>query len=160
NIATHPFKLGLVARTRQPFTKNGLIGDPQFDQEWIAQERLEAAAVLPLLVAGEVEGILVAFFRQTLDDEAFEALAILAALVATALYDAKLYECAQRAIQTRDDVLGVVSHDLRNPLSIIEMGATSLLRGGGDEKSTKTVLRIKRAGERMKMLIRDLLDEA
>jgi PAS domain S-box-containing protein len=160
DIATHPFKVGVVARTRKPFTKNDLSGDPQFDQEWVKREGLRAAASLPLLVAGELEGVLVAFFRHTLDEEAFDALSMLSALVATAVNDAQLYDRAQRAIKTRDDVLSVVSHDLRAPLSVIEMGATSLLRKGGDDESTRIVLRIKRAGQRMTLLIEDLLDES
>jgi PAS domain S-box-containing protein len=160
DIATHPFKLGVVARTRQPYSKNGLIGDPQFDQEWVKREGLEAAAAFPLLVAGDVEGVLVAFFRRPLDDEAFEALAMLAALVATAVNDADLYDGAQRAIRTRDDILNVVSHDLRGPLSVVEMGTTWLLRRGGDDETTQNILRIKRAGKRMEVLINDLLDES
>jgi PAS domain S-box-containing protein len=160
DIATHPFKLGVVARTRQPFSKNDLRGDPQFDQAWVEREGIQAAAALPLLVAGELEGVLVTFFRHALDQEAFEALAMLAALVATAVNDANLYDRARRAIQTRDDVLSVVSHDLRGPLSVIEMGVTALLRRGGDDEGARTVLRIKRAGQRMNVLIADLLDES
>ena len=56
---------------------------------------------------------------------------MLAAMGATAVNDAAFYDAAQRAVRTRDEVLGVVSHDLRGPLSIIEMGAAALLRGVG-----------------------------
>ncbi len=160
DISKYPFKVGLVARTRQPFAKSGLEGDPQFDQEWIKREKLEATAALPMLVAGDLEGVVVAFFRRPLDEEAFEALAMLAALVATAVNDAELYNRAQRALRTRDDVIGVVSHDLRGPLSTIEMCTTSLLRRVSGDDNLETILRIKRAGERMKVLIGDLLDES
>jgi PAS domain S-box-containing protein len=160
DVATHPFKLGWVARTRQPFVKNGLTGDPQFDQEWIARAGIEAALALPLLVAGELQGVLVAFFRHPLDEEAFEALAMLAALVATAANDATLYQSVQSALRTRDEILGVVSHDLRGPLSAIEMSTTSLLRRLEHDAEIEIALRIKRAGQRMKLLIADLLDES
>jgi signal transduction histidine kinase len=155
DIASHPYKLGLVARTRQPFTRNDLAGDLQFDQEWVKREGIASAAVFPLLVASDLQGVLVAFFRQTLDEEGFEALAMLAAMVATAVNGAQRCDRAQRA---RDEVLAVVSHDLRAPLNMIEMGAISLLRKGGGDDSTEAVLRIKRAAERMGALIRDLLD--
>ena len=49
-----------------------------------------------------------------------------ASRVAVAVDNACLFEASQRAIRTRDRVLGIVSHDLRNPLSAIAMCATSL----------------------------------
>jgi signal transduction histidine kinase/DNA-binding NarL/FixJ family response regulator len=49
-----------------------------------------------------------------------------AARVATALDNACLYETSRRATRTRDHVLGIVSHDLRNPLSAISMCANAL----------------------------------
>jgi PAS domain S-box-containing protein len=156
DIATHPYKIGTVARTRRPFVSNGLEADPQFDQDWVRRERLEAATAFPLLVANDLRGVLVAFFRHPLEPEICEVLAMLAAIVATAVNDAHLYDEAHRALRARDEVLAVVSHDLRNPLSTIELSAGSLLRmSHGDEEA---ILRIKRAGERMSVLIRDLLD--
>jgi PAS domain S-box-containing protein len=156
DIATHPFKLGTVARTRRPFVKNGLAADPQFDQEWVARERIEAATVFPLLVASEVEGVLVAFFRERLDEGWFEVLAMLAALVATAVNDAMVYDDAQRALRAREEVLAIVSHDLRSPLAVVEMGTSALLEAR--DKDAEVILRIARAGRRMQILIRDLLD--
>jgi PAS domain S-box-containing protein len=156
DIATHPYKIGTVARTRRPFAKNGLEGDLQFEQEWVSRERIEAATAFPLLVANDLRGVLVAFFRHPLETEMFEVLAMLAAMVATAANDAHLYDEAQRALRARDEVLAVVSHDLRSPLTIIELAASMLLRRGHEDE--EVILRIKRAGERMSVLIRDLLD--
>jgi signal transduction histidine kinase len=156
DIRTHPFKLGVVARTRRPFAKNGLKDDPQFDQGWVTCERIESAIAFPLLVAGDLQGVLVAFFREKIEEEVLEAHAMLAAMVATAVNDAMLYDRAQRALRARDEVLAIVSHDLRGPLSVIEMGARLLL-GLYPEKS-EPILRIRRAGQRMSVLIRDLLD--
>jgi signal transduction histidine kinase len=39
--------------------------------------------------------------------------------------NARLYGVAQRATCARDEVLGIVSHDLRNPLSAIAMCASA-----------------------------------
>jgi PAS domain S-box-containing protein len=158
DIATHPYKIGTVARTGQPFAKNGLEGDRQFDQDWVTREQLKAATAFPLLVGSNLRGVLVAFFRRTLEAETFEVLAMLSAMVATAANDATLYEDAQRALRARDEVLAVVSHDLRTPLGIIELGASTLLRR--DAENADVASRIKRAGERMTVLIRDLLDAA
>jgi len=44
-----------------------------------------------------------------------------AARAALAIDNARLYQHAQRATAARDEILGVVSHDLRNPLSAIAM---------------------------------------
>ena len=56
-------------------------------------------------------------------------------------------------------ILGIVSHDLRNPLSVVRMSAASLLkREGLDEWQSKNVTRIVTATDRSTRLIRDLLD--
>jgi PAS domain S-box-containing protein len=69
------------------------------------------------------------------------------------------YAEARRAIQTRDDVLGVVAHDLRNPLGAILMQASVLRRPGGEQdRSQKAASSIERSARRMSRLIEDLLD--
>ena len=52
----------------------------------------------------------------------------LARRAALSIDNARLFFEAQRAIKTREDVLAIVSHDLKNPLATIEL-AVSLLRG-------------------------------
>jgi signal transduction histidine kinase len=71
---------------------------------------------------------------------------------ALALENARLYRAAQQAVQARDQVLGIVAHDLRNPLDTILMQATLLRRRGGEPE------RIERAASRINRLIQDLLD--
>lgn len=71
---------------------------------------------------------------------------------ALALENARLYYAAQQAVQARDQVLGIVAHDLRNPLDTILMQATLLRRRGGEPE------RIERAASRINRLIQDLLD--
>ncbi|RKH61414.1 PAS domain S-box protein [Corallococcus interemptor] len=70
---------------------------------------------------------------------------------------------AQAQQQQRADfeqqLIGIVSHDLRNPVSAILLGAASLMRREElDERSTKAVSRIQSAAERAHRMIRDLLD--
>ncbi|MCC6554289.1 MAG: PAS domain S-box protein [Polyangiaceae bacterium] len=79
---------------------------------------------------------------------------------ALAIDNAQLYAEARRAIQIRDDVLGVVAHDLRNPLGTILMQA-ALLRHSGAEperRSRKSADSIERSVKRMNRIIEDLLD--
>jgi signal transduction histidine kinase len=64
------------------------------------------------------------------------------------------------AIQAREDVMGVVAHDLRNPLGAILMQA-SFLRSLGPRAADHTeefTASIERAARRMNHLIQDLLD--
>ena len=71
------------------------------------------------------------------------------------------YEEAQHAVRMREEVLAVVSHDLRNPLAAIQMAAALLLlRLGGDPRSRKQVETIHRSASRMEHLLADLLDMA
>ena len=72
-----------------------------------------------------------------------------------------LYEEAQHAVDAREQVLKIVSHDLRNPLHTISMTASLLLEGqGSDEQRQRQLMIIRRAGERMNRMIQDLLDVA
>ena len=82
--------------------------------------------------------------------------------VAAGLDNAWLYERAQRAIRAREELLAIVSRDLKNPLSTILM-STALMGTASvtaTEGSRASRLMIKRAAERMNRLIQDLLDTA
>ncbi|MEW5848986.1 MAG: GAF domain-containing protein [Myxococcota bacterium] len=81
------------------------------------------------------------------------------------LENARLLETEQRAVRTRENILGIVSHDLRNPLSVITMSASAIsrrfeARGVTDPSSRRNLEAIHRASSRMEHLIRDLLDMA
>ena len=78
--------------------------------------------------------------------------------------NARLVADANQAARSRDDLLAIVSHDLRNPLGVVLTSAALLLRGplpaDKDERARRQVEAIQRAGNRMNRLIRDLLDFA
>jgi signal transduction histidine kinase len=84
----------------------------------------------------------------------------LARRASLALDNAQLYEVAQRAIRARDQVLGVVAHDLRSPLGTILMQGQLLRRpDGSPERTTRRAADIiERGACRMNRLIQDLLD--
>ena len=63
---------------------------------------------------------------------------------------------AERAARVRDEVLGMVSHDLRSPLSAISMSANALLEGSGELPVLASA--IVRSSEWALRIIRDLLD--
>ncbi|XXF77831.1 PAS domain-containing protein [Myxococcaceae bacterium GXIMD 01537] len=65
----------------------------------------------------------------------------------------------ESAASFSEQLLGVVSHDLRNPLSAILLSANVLLRAGGlDERQTRALARVARSASGMDRMIKDLLD--
>jgi PAS domain S-box-containing protein len=117
---------------------------------------------VPLLAHGKVLGA-IAFVASTgsrvygtADVRLAEELAHRAAL---SIENARLYRAARRATQARDDVLGIVAHDLRNPLHTILLEAAILRRNRTETEQGRTAgQNIERSAKRMNRLIQDLLD--
>ena len=70
-----------------------------------------------------------------------------------------MYNDARQAVAAREDILKIVSHDLRNPLNTIAM-TTDLIRELPDTDRNYYLDMIARAGSRMNRMIQDLLDVA
>jgi signal transduction histidine kinase len=75
-----------------------------------------------------------------------------------AVDNARLYDEARRAVQARDEVLAVVSHDLKNPLEAVLLSASLLLRARSPEQVRRYAEAVRRSGTRMDRLVRELLD--
>jgi PAS domain S-box-containing protein len=141
-----------------------LTQGPQHLQALLAT-RLKSFVAVPLLVRGRPLGALL-FGSSTpsrvygLDD--LRLAEELAQRAAVAIENARLFRASVQATQLRDQVLGVVAHDLRNPLSTILLQASTLKRPGPEpeRRSLKPVEVIQRAAHRMNRLIQDLLDVA
>ncbi|OJT18782.1 hypothetical protein BO221_39310 [Archangium sp. Cb G35] len=88
----------------------------------------------------------------------------LASRAALTLDNARLYKDSQQATHARDEVLAVVSHDLRNPLNVISLGATYLLKhlpqGEQGASWRKQAELMRRSADRAVHLIQDLLEVA
>jgi signal transduction histidine kinase len=84
----------------------------------------------------------------------------LASRVALALDNARTHVALERAVRARDDVLGIVAHDLRNPLNAIVLHAHAMRprRGEPERRSMKPAESIHRAAMDMNRLIQDLLE--
>jgi len=78
----------------------------------------------------------------------------------------RLLRREREAVQARDDLVAVVSHDLKNPLGVIQMQAGLILRAlpldkeGPWRRVQNSAEGIQRSTQRMHTLIRDLLDLA
>jgi signal transduction histidine kinase len=73
---------------------------------------------------------------------------------------ARLYDAARRATRARDDVLGLVSHDLRNPLSAIAMCIPALRARPAEDTYAMLLDTIQGSLAMANRLIQDLLDVA
>jgi len=71
---------------------------------------------------------------------------------------ARVVEELSRAVHISEMFVGILSHDLRNPLSAILGGAHLLGEDLRDEKSARLVSRVVSSGERMGRMIDQLLD--
>lgn len=67
---------------------------------------------------------------------------------------------ARRAIAARDEVTGIVAHDLRSPLGAIAMKAALLRAGGEPEQVRRQAASIENVAMRMEYVIRTMLDVA
>jgi signal transduction histidine kinase len=110
----------------------------------VVRDRLLGAIALLSLVASRLYGPADVRFAEEI-----------AMRVALSIENARLYLAAQRATQARDDLLGVVAHDLRNPLNSILIATSQLHRAPGQPEACA---RIQRSAKRMSHLIGDLLD--
>lgn len=73
--------------------------------------------------------------------------------------NARLYADATAAVRARDDLMAVVSHDLRDPLQAIS-AATDLLSFDPEGDHTESIRTIGIASAQMRSLVEDLLDVA
>ncbi|MGC4119753.1 MAG: PAS domain S-box protein [Myxococcales bacterium] len=130
------------------------------DRGWVAQQGARSLLAVPLMALGEVRGAMVLFAaapgRYTAASLPF--VLEVARRMGGALESSLLLRRAQRALQARSEVLSVVAHDLRNPLSVIQT-STRLLKGKFPE-ATPSVTAIERSVDQMAKLIDDLLDAA
>lgn len=86
----------------------------------------------------------------------------LAHIAAISIDNARLYRRAQDAIRARDEVLRIVSHDLRNPIGAVSTGASFLLESAPEELPrglhTRVLETIRRSATQAGRMIEDLLD--
>ncbi len=122
---------------------------------------LRSTLLVPMDIGSEQVGSLLLAWRQPgmATPEAVELGRALALRAATALANARLYEETKEAVRLREEVVAVVSHDLRNPLSAILMGAKALLDSGTlDDRQRSGLTRIRNAAARAERLAREVLE--
>ncbi|MFN0097369.1 MAG: ATP-binding protein [Gemmatimonadaceae bacterium] len=127
--------------------------------------QMRSLILLPLVAREHVLGVLQIYRRAgrppctAAEHAVAEELALRAAF---ALDNARLYATARQATHARDHALGVVSHDLRNPISAIGMSARALMSSLPSEDGDRRALvtNILQSQDLTQRMIRDLLDVA
>ncbi len=146
------------------------------DDDWIeAHEELDRAQawrtlalhsmlIVPLIAGGQTVGALSVILvdpKRAFTADSRALIEKFARPVALALVNSALYTTVQRATQARDEMLNVVSHDLRNPLSAVAMCARVLREHtAGVPEDAGLVATIGESVETMNRLIQDLVDVA
>jgi len=131
--------------------------------EVLRQLNLRSAMIVPLSTGAETFGALTLATerarRYGAADLAFAK--DFARHIAQAIQNARLYATIENAVRARDQVLRVVSHDLRNPVNNIQM-TVKLLKNGDltEDKRAGMLDVIGRAADRMTRLIEDLIGVA
>ncbi len=118
--------------------------------------------VMPLMSRDSLLGAMLLIWSSSSSSRAYEErdrqfVDEIARRAATSIDNATLYRTARRAIRSRDEVLAVVAHDLRNPLNSV-MLYNELIAQDAGASVRKSVGAIDRASKRMKRLIEDLLE--
>jgi PAS domain S-box-containing protein len=120
--------------------------------------------IVPLIARGRTLGAITLAYDHSGRRYGPEDLTVaqeMARRAALAIDNARLYAEAQEAVRARDSVLGVVSHDLRNPLAAILLHADFLLADPGlPPDARESAEQVVRGAEAMERMIRDLLDVA
>jgi signal transduction histidine kinase len=162
-----PISVERVIQTRKavlvPTVTDELLREHSTDDEHfdlLRQLNMSSAMLVPLVAGDEILGamVLVASGARHYDPDELSFAEECARHAAIAIRNARLYSDAQQAIRTRDEVFRMVSHDLRNPVTNIQMTANLLSAASLPDESRQSMLQIiGRASQRMSRLIEDLM---
>jgi PAS domain S-box-containing protein len=116
---------------------------------------------IPLISRDTVIGALtlVAAKGRTFNDADRELLDELGQRIALSIDNARLYEGARHALNSRDEFLSIAAHEIRGPLTSLHMAVQGLLRGALSKSAAESALGIiERADRRLGTFVDELLD--
>ena len=114
------YKIGMIAQERKPYLTNEVVGDACVsDQEWAKQEGMVAFAGYPLIVDGQLVGVMAVFARHPLTHFALRAMASMADLVALGIHRHRAGEDVQRQ---ESRLRAIVDHAVDGIMTLDEAG--------------------------------------
>jgi signal transduction histidine kinase len=138
------------------------VATDEQDFQRLREAGIGSLLTVPLTARRQVLGVLTLALSEEGESYDLRDLALaeeLARRSAIAIDNARLYSASRTAIETRDEVMSIVSHDLRNPLSTITMTSDLLLDVEcSPEEQRRHLQTMSRAAAAMNHLICDLLD--
>jgi signal transduction histidine kinase len=141
-----------------------LVGPSSALYEYLTGERdgdKRSIIFLPLVSRGQAIGIAAAVSPENrpFTEADLPLFAELARRASLSIDNARLYLESQQAVRAREEVLAIVSHDLRNPLSAVTLGASLLQTSDSlSDDDREQIDTIVLSAKRMSRLIEDLLD--
>ena len=141
------------------------LGQSADDASTLAAADLRSLVAVPLQIGASVVGVISLLASSASgkygpdDARLAEELARRAAL---AIANVQLYAETKRAVETRDNVLAIVSHDLRHPVATLDLAYHLFRRTGPVDEARMTAFAelVQRSVVEMNVLIDDLLDVA
>jgi len=164
-----PFGAGAVIRTGDPMLAAD-VPDELLETAAQNEEHLEllrrlaprSSLVVPLQARGRTMGALALATTdpsaRRYDEDDLALVQELAGRAALLVDNARLYREARAATRARDEMLAVVSHDLRSPLNTIMAGCEVLGQSPPEERRARIRDSLRRAAREMNRLLEDLLD--
>ncbi len=130
---------------------------------WARDRQLNAALAIALQGRTQRLGAIVflsAAPRDPFDDEVRLIAEDFGQRIALALENETLSEQNQREVAAREQIMAVVSHDLKSPLNAIGLSAALIGETAESEQQQKNSANIRRSASRIERLIHDLCDFA
>jgi signal transduction histidine kinase len=124
-------------------------------------EQGQTMLVAPLVSRGQALGVILAVAPVTrpFHTDDLSLISDLARHASLSIDNAGLYQSSQQAVSAREQVLAIVSHDLRNPLNAVTLGASLLQMSESiSDDDREQIDTISLSAKRMARLIEDLLD--
>lgn len=146
-------RVGLIAQSRAPLLTNAVAGDPLMpEHEWAQREGIAAFAGYPLVVGDRLLGVMTLFAKEELSEVMRAGLSSIADQIALGIE-------RDNDERFRELFIGLLGHDLRNPLNAVSVGTQVLASDAGlHPAQVRTVERIQASASRMGRMITQLLD--